>query len=102
MSNADEKRADSTTPKVHELKTLRPWFEDLALERKTFELRRDDRGFRVGDLLKLNEYDVNEGGLTGAFVVRRVTYILGRSAIAPFTGLEVGHVVMGIVPAVLP
>lgn len=92
---------DNRTPsaKVHELKTLRPYFQAIVDFRKTFELRRNDRDFQEGDYLHLREWDTNEGGYTGRTVARRVVYVLKNSATAPFTGLQEGHVVMAIGPA---
>ena len=89
----------SEAVKVHELKTLRPYFQDIVDFRKCFELRKNDRGFEVGDYLHLREWDVNDGGYTGRSVARRVTYVLKCSATAPFTGLQHDHVVMGLAPA---
>lgn len=44
-------------PKVHELKIAPRWFDAVLDGSKTFEIRNDDRGFRVGDGLRLREYD---------------------------------------------
>ena len=41
--------------KIHELKILPEYFEKLLDGSKTFELRKDDRGFKVGDII-LKEY----------------------------------------------
>lgn len=40
-------------PKIHDLKILPTYFDDVAKGRKTFELRFDDRGYFEGDLLLL-------------------------------------------------
>ena len=40
---------------IHELKTLPEYFEAVRKGDKTFELREDDRNFKVGDYLALNE-----------------------------------------------
>ena len=55
----------------HRLKTREPFFSDVADGRKTFEVRRYDRPFRVGDELEL----VNEAD-PGQVCVRRVVYLL--------------------------
>ena len=41
----------------HRLKCWPVFYADIVNGSKTFELRRDDRGFQVGDLLILQEWD---------------------------------------------
>ena len=74
---------------THELKTVPEPFEWVWNGRKTFEIRQDDRDFRVGDMLTLKEWcEVN--GYSGRVVSVHVTYI-ARDA----WGLPPGLVVMG-------
>ena len=42
--------------KTHELKILPEYFKAVEDGTKTFELRKNDRGFKLGDLLQLNWY----------------------------------------------
>ena len=42
---------------IHELKILPKYFEAVISGEKTFEIRKNDRNFRKGDFLALNEYD---------------------------------------------
>ena len=51
---------------VHTLKCISPYFEDVRAKRKRFELRKDDRGFAVGDTLVLVHPET--GARTSAFV----------------------------------
>ena len=39
---------------AHDLKTVDPWFSEVAKGKKTAELRRDDRGFKVGEVVRLS------------------------------------------------
>ncbi len=77
---------------IHELKTWPEFFAPLARGEKTFELRRGDRVFSVGDLLDLREWSKCDG-YTGREVVRRVTYTLTDPVF-----LAVGYVALGLAP----
>jgi Domain of unknown function (DUF3850) len=43
--------------RVHELKVWPPYFDQIAAGVKTFDVRRNDRGFQVGDVLILHEWN---------------------------------------------
>jgi hypothetical protein len=60
----------------HELKCDAEQFTAVIEGRKTFEFRRNDRDFRVGDDLVLQEYLPSEKRLTGRESLRSVGYIL--------------------------
>lgn len=79
--------------KVHELKTIPPFFEEVMAGTKTFELRKNDRGFRVGDVLILKEYFPDSKAYSGLETRRQITYVL-----RDFQGLETGYVILGIKP----
>lgn len=59
---------------THELKILPQYFQEVWDGKKNFELRRNDRDYKVGDILLLREY-IN-GEYTGSFLRVIVTYIL--------------------------
>jgi ParB family chromosome partitioning protein len=80
--------------KIHELKTHPRPFSAIASGEKTFEWRRDDRGFEVGDMLLLKRFDPGVGRTTGSEIIRFVTYILR----APDFGVPEGYCVMSISP----
>ena len=58
----------------HELKILPEYFVAVANGTKTFEVRKDDRPFEVGEILCLRE--INCGVLTGRTIKAEVTYVL--------------------------
>lgn len=64
---------------VHELKTLPKYFKKLVDHSKSFEVRKDDRNFQVGDWLKLREYDIENKKYTGDYLMAKILYILGRN-----------------------
>jgi hypothetical protein len=58
---------------THELKILPQWFADVSTGKKNFEIRRNDRDFKVGDYLLLKEYE--RGHYTGRELKKRIQYI---------------------------
>lgn len=83
-----------TEMKRHNLKILPNYYEAQVAGIKTFELRRLDRDFKVGDEIKLNEIDRAENSVeykpTGRSCLVRINYIC-----AGFEGLEDGYGVLG-------
>lgn len=79
----------------HRLKIKQPYFEDIRMRRKNFELRYNDRDYRVGDVLVLEEYDDTSicTGYSGQVERRTVTYVLKEH---PQFGLEVGYCILGL------
>lgn len=61
---------------VHDLKVWPEEFEAMVQHLKEFEIRKDDRGFHVGDSLALREFDPKKGRLTGRVVFRMVRYMV--------------------------
>ena len=76
---------------THELKLETKYFDDIVSGRKTFELRKNDRDYKVGDLLFLNEIAIGE--YTCMAIERSITYILKD---CPEFGLMDGYVILGI------
>lgn len=76
--------------KIHELKVDHAFFKALEKGDKTFEVRRKDRDFEVGDVLYLNEYEV-PSGYTGNTILRIVTYILDSENFC-----KDGYVILGL------
>jgi len=61
---------------VHELKILSKYFEDALTGNKPFELRKNDRDYKVGDILALNEVSDDKTKYTGNSLLCEVTYVL--------------------------
>jgi len=76
---------------THELKILPEYFKDVAHLKKTFEIRKNDRDYKVGDTLILKEW--NGEKYTGREVKRTVTYIYYGDGTY---GLSDDYVVMAI------
>ena len=85
--------------KTHELKSWQEFFEAVLQGEKTFEVRYNDRGYRVGDMLRLREWNGKTGQYTGRELRMEVKYIMPWSMITGYgIGLLPGWVVMAIVP----
>ncbi len=81
----------STKPVVHALKTLPRYFEAVLTGEKEFEIRRNDRGFKVGDVLRLQEF--RQGAYTDRECRREVVYMTDAKE---FDALQEGFVVLGL------
>lgn len=73
----------------HELKVWPEYFRAVQTGDKTFEIRHNDRNFRVGDTMTLKEYDPREESYTGNDVYRKITYVTDYEQ-------KDGYVVLGI------
>lgn len=76
---------------LHQLKTYPEYFKKVTDGSKKFEIRKNDRNYRVGDTLELCEY-VPDHGYTGRRIKVNVTYILHGGQF----GIEEDVVVMSI------
>jgi hypothetical protein len=68
---------------IHELKTWPEYFESVVVGVKTFEIRKNDRNFQVGDTLKLEEFNPVDNMYTGRVSFVTVTYILAAQPFVP-------------------
>lgn len=66
---------------IHKLPILPESFEAVKSGVKTAEIRKNDHGFKVGDLIALEEYKGNK--YTGRKVIREITHITNLVAYAP-------------------
>lgn len=80
---------------IHFLKLSDKFYEDVKNGTKTFEIRKDDRGFAAKDKLILREV-ASDGGFTGRLCAYEVKYILHNQDFP--SGIPEGYVVMSIVP----
>lgn len=75
----------------HILKVRTRFFPDIASGNKTFEVRKNDRDYKVGDRLTLFEVN-DDGSETGQALSVRATYVQH----GPAFGLQEGYLIMGI------
>ncbi|MEZ3486940.1 MAG: DUF3850 domain-containing protein [Lachnospiraceae bacterium] len=83
----DKQEAGSRT---HKMRLTVRYFDAVCNGSKSFELRKNDREYKVGDILEMEEY--GGGGVgTGRAVKAVITYILEG-----YTGLEDGYCILSI------
>lgn len=80
--------------KIHKLKTWPEPFGLMEAGLKPFEIRKNDRDFKVGDILILQEWRPAEEIYTGRELLRRVESILDQEQF----GLKPGFVAMAVSP----
>lgn len=80
--------------KTHELKCWPHFFEAMERGEKTFEIRRNDRKYVVGDTLKLRKFDPSYGFIPGQEpLLFDVTYVMFDE---DFPAIMPGFVIMGL------
>lgn len=75
--------------KVHTVKIAKMYYEDVKSGKKSFELRKNDREYKQGDILRMLEYA--EGEWTGREMIAEVTYLM-----KDYAGLEEGYCIMAL------
>lgn len=70
----------------HDLKILPRYFKLVSSGVKRFEIRKDDRNYKAGDLFVLREWDGKS--YTGRTFVQSISYVLRD---VPEYGLEEGY-----------
>ena len=77
---------------THRLKTWPPYFNDSLFGNKSFELRSNDRDYKTGDYLVLEEWDPKTKEYSGRSLMRQVLYILEGAF-----GLPENMVILGVI-----
>src|SRR5690606_9869902 len=86
VCNYDHKR-------VHHLKILDQYYEDIESGLKTFEVRFNDRNYEVGDIIQFNVINDNKITLKQTLTKYLITYVL-----KDINYLKPGYLVMSIIP----
>lgn len=85
--------SDDNQRSTHELKLKSSYYNTSLINAKTFEIRKNDRNFKVGDVLKLVEVSSETQEITGKFHCKQITYILDNAEY-----LKEGYVCLGLRP----
>jgi uncharacterized protein DUF3850 len=86
----------------HHVKCWMQYFDDVDRGEKRFDLRRNDRNYKVDDQITLQEWDPTLGEYTGRRLTFRICYVLqgdetGWSAASPpLQGLHAGYAILGL------
>lgn len=79
--------------KVHELKIVPEYFRAVKEGKKKFEIRKNDRIFKVGEYIDLREYS-GDKGYTGNRLCLKIVYMIESDWFPQ--GLKDGYCVLGI------
>ena len=74
--------------KTHDIKLAATWYNDVHSGKKKFELRKNDRDYKVGD--KLIMHEVCDGMETGRLIKAKIVYMLEE-----YKGLEESYCILG-------
>lgn len=78
--------------KTHKLKIDPEYFNKVETGAKTFEIRKNDRNFHLGDKLILREYDRHKQNYTGRQLTAKVTYITDFAQRDGYVVLALRHI----------
>lgn len=81
--------SDIKEHQIHDIKISNTFYDDVATGKKKFELCKNDRGYKVGDILDMEEYKAGEP--TGRHIMANIIYML-----EDYTGLEEEYCILGI------
>ena len=81
---------------VHAVKIYPEYYEAVKSGNKPFEIRKNDRDYKVGDILALNEFSsdgAGNGKYTGRAIIAKISYVLTNSEFC-----KPGYVALGLMP----
>lgn len=78
---------------THALKAWPEYFRAVEEGAKTFEIRKDDRFFKLGETILLQEWDDVQEKYTGKELKKVISYILRDCS---KFGLKTGFVILGL------
>jgi hypothetical protein len=92
---------------IHDLKVWPPYFDRILDGSKTFEIRRNDRDYQPGELLRLSEYNpdgdhdtcADENCRTRRYTGRTLNKRIGFVVTGTLFGLDLGpYAVLSLLP----
>jgi len=84
---------------IHKLKTWPQYFKAVKKGKKTFEIRINDRDFKPGDILSLEEFDPETQQYTGGVINKQIGFCLeSTSEHNSISGIKPGYIIMSLLP----
>lgn len=82
---------------IHHLKVWREFWPEIKSGAKPFEVRRDDRSYRAGDILRMRSYDPASRGYEFPYD-EYIDFVITFKLPGGQFGIEPGFCVLGIRP----
>ncbi len=84
--------------KTHHVKSWSQFFYPIKHGLKKHDLRKNDRNYAVGDILVLEEYDMQGGRYTGESVRAQITFITNSQFPCAFSSavLDKGYAILSL------
>lgn len=76
---------------VHHLKAWTPMFREIKYGKRDFDVRKNDRDYKVGDTLILNDFDPVKEKFTGDWAPRLITFKFDNKQF-----VKEGYVILGL------
>lgn len=90
---AAQERTSARARKVHIVKCVSPFFEEVRDERKPFEVRKHDRDYQTGDVIVLRHWEPGPWGYQrkNLSLIFRIGFLL-----RDYPAIRKGHCVFGL------
>lgn len=87
-----------TTRMFHSVKSWSHFFQAIKSGVKVHDLRKNDRGYNVGDIMRYEEYDFVKGEYTGEKMLAQITYLTDNRVPCAFSSaiLPADYCIMSI------
>ena len=77
----------------HELKIWPQYYELVKSDIKPWEIRKNDRNYQIGDIIRFKEFDPKTNQYTGRNFVRRIMFLFKQDGF----GLQKGYCIFNVI-----
>lgn len=78
-------------PSLHEVKSWSHFFDAIKAGKKVHDLRKNDRNYNVGDVIRLKRYDNINGFFTGESLEAEISYITDNRVPCAYSSAVLPH-----------